>query len=293
MNPIDETAAQLLIAIRDNPDDDTPRLVYADRLDELGDHDRAEFVRTQVEASRLCLPGSEADPRNGIRTAADGSLVYDSPPALARPALARLWSLQKRESALLAAHPEWSSVPCPGCKESRRVQGCNPPNCSTCGGSGDLLRYRVPESAGGITDVYPVEFRRGFLEVVTVPTLGEAVWRWDVTGGRYESATHWLPNDWGRAVVAAVPTLREVRVADRSPFHSQYDSGGQQYPPGHSGGLWFDADITTAFSHLGPAVFGKLKGGILTNPHCREYPTPEGALSALGPAVCDWLRGQQ
>lgn len=38
-----------LHAIREVPDDDTPRLVYADWLDENGDHARAEFIRIQIE----------------------------------------------------------------------------------------------------------------------------------------------------------------------------------------------------------------------------------------------------
>jgi uncharacterized protein (TIGR02996 family) len=46
----------LMSAIIANPDDDTPRLVFADWLDEHGDkHDqaRAELIRLQVEAARL------------------------------------------------------------------------------------------------------------------------------------------------------------------------------------------------------------------------------------------------
>jgi uncharacterized protein (TIGR02996 family) len=42
----------LLAAIREHPDDDTPRLAYADWLDEHGgplDRDRAEFIRLQIE----------------------------------------------------------------------------------------------------------------------------------------------------------------------------------------------------------------------------------------------------
>ncbi len=39
----------LLAAIRTNPDEDTPRLVFADWLDENGDPDRAEFIRGQCE----------------------------------------------------------------------------------------------------------------------------------------------------------------------------------------------------------------------------------------------------
>jgi len=38
----------LLAAIRDNPDEDTPRLVYADWLDENDQPARAEFIRKQI-----------------------------------------------------------------------------------------------------------------------------------------------------------------------------------------------------------------------------------------------------
>jgi uncharacterized protein (TIGR02996 family) len=41
----------LLLGCKDAPDDDAPRLVLADWLDDHGDHDRAEFVRLSV---RLC-----------------------------------------------------------------------------------------------------------------------------------------------------------------------------------------------------------------------------------------------
>ncbi len=53
------TEAALLRAIREMPDEDTPRLVYADYLDEEGDAARAEFIRVQVERTRL----PERDPR--------------------------------------------------------------------------------------------------------------------------------------------------------------------------------------------------------------------------------------
>ncbi|HYT91149.1 MAG TPA: TIGR02996 domain-containing protein [Gemmataceae bacterium] len=38
----------LLRAVIDNPDDDGPRLVYADWLEEHGDAERAEFIRIQI-----------------------------------------------------------------------------------------------------------------------------------------------------------------------------------------------------------------------------------------------------
>jgi uncharacterized protein (TIGR02996 family) len=42
----------LLAAIADRPDDDTPRLVYADWLDDHGAADRAEFIRLQCMLAR-------------------------------------------------------------------------------------------------------------------------------------------------------------------------------------------------------------------------------------------------
>ncbi len=54
-------AGDFLAAIIDRPDDDLPRLVYADFLDERGDPERAEFIRVQCELARL----PAADPDRG------------------------------------------------------------------------------------------------------------------------------------------------------------------------------------------------------------------------------------
>lgn len=45
--------AALLAAIRRDPDSDTPRLVYADLLDDAGESDRAEFIRVQCALARI------------------------------------------------------------------------------------------------------------------------------------------------------------------------------------------------------------------------------------------------
>src|SRR5262245_17786546 len=50
-----------LQAIIDDPDDDTPRLIFADWLDEHGDPERAEFIRLQCEIEHL-LPGDSRRP---------------------------------------------------------------------------------------------------------------------------------------------------------------------------------------------------------------------------------------
>jgi uncharacterized protein (TIGR02996 family) len=52
----------LLAAIVAHPDEDTPRLVYADWLDEHGRSARAEFIRVQIEIARTeQLPRAELD----------------------------------------------------------------------------------------------------------------------------------------------------------------------------------------------------------------------------------------
>jgi uncharacterized protein (TIGR02996 family) len=67
----DATLAALLRDVLDAPDDDGARLRYADRLDELGEQERADFIRCGLELSlykdRRCpnrvdrtLPGSLA-----------------------------------------------------------------------------------------------------------------------------------------------------------------------------------------------------------------------------------------
>lgn len=52
----------LLRAIGEHPEEDTPRLMYADWLEENGDPDRAGFVRAQVELARPGLEPGERYP---------------------------------------------------------------------------------------------------------------------------------------------------------------------------------------------------------------------------------------
>src|SRR5262245_40576311 len=49
----------LLQEIVESPDDDLPRLVYADWLDDHGQAERAEFIRVQVELARLAEEDDE------------------------------------------------------------------------------------------------------------------------------------------------------------------------------------------------------------------------------------------
>src|SRR5262245_40022549 len=75
-------------AVLDDPEDDTPRLIYADWLDDNGDPGRADFIRVQVERARL----PEGDARHGELARREGELFREGfarweakLPAWARP----------------------------------------------------------------------------------------------------------------------------------------------------------------------------------------------------------------
>jgi uncharacterized protein (TIGR02996 family) len=59
--PMHPEADALLDAIFDHPDDDTPRLVYADWLQEHGQENYAQFIRLQCAAAREKLWSDEAN----------------------------------------------------------------------------------------------------------------------------------------------------------------------------------------------------------------------------------------
>ena len=49
----------LMFAVCENPDDDTPRLVLADWLEENGEPERAQFIRLQIQLARGTYPPNE------------------------------------------------------------------------------------------------------------------------------------------------------------------------------------------------------------------------------------------
>jgi uncharacterized protein (TIGR02996 family) len=66
-------ADAFLKAIVEHPEDDTPRLVCADWLEEHGDPARAEFIRVQCEIAR----GQAGDPRLGALRTREGKLFNE------------------------------------------------------------------------------------------------------------------------------------------------------------------------------------------------------------------------
>lgn len=73
----------LLRTIAREPDDDAPRLVYADWLDDAGQHDRAEFIRGQVRLAEIqrAFPPPDRDTLEAIFycTATTRLSIGDSP----------------------------------------------------------------------------------------------------------------------------------------------------------------------------------------------------------------------
>jgi uncharacterized protein (TIGR02996 family) len=121
--------AALLRAVCAEPDDDTPRLVAADWLEEQGDPDRAALIRLQIELARLKAAG-----------------LGETPEAEA---------LRRKEQAYLEppSHhgPLWAAQECPELVRFRpREHAANPLDASVEGAE-------------------QVVFRRGFVEEVICP----------------------------------------------------------------------------------------------------------------------------
>jgi uncharacterized protein (TIGR02996 family) len=92
-----DPAAGFLDAILADPGDDTPRLVYADWLEEYGQAERGEFIRVQCELAR-----HEAPKHPGV-VACEGK----GPPARAggrKRCKCRPCALCRREREILEKH---------------------------------------------------------------------------------------------------------------------------------------------------------------------------------------------
>lgn len=208
MTTLDQDA--MLAAIVANPDEDTPRLMMADALEEY-DPNRAEFIRVQCEFARLQVGRAEYD---------DGTMWE------------REGELAARYAALLAAQRIWLAVgACERCggtgngalisSEGHGRHGKSTfAKCRQCyeGDTGGLLRAGVE-----------VAWRRGWPHRVTVPEIGwlveEEVFA-TVTAremGAREQITRTVPSKWLRSVLTAVPErglIAEVVPKCRVPWNS-------------------------------------------------------------------------
>ena len=208
-----DTRSQLLAGIAAHPDEDTPRLMYADWLDERGDQPddalRAEFIRLQFRLSQpfvLCSPVCSQE--YGHADSCELELQQ---------------KLHDRERELLDAYPEWSQCRCPECGGKGIAvafrDGRHTIVCSTCGGAGDLFAVYVFHHDRA-TEPHTVTFARGFPDGITC-TLAEAF------------GTDSTPTPWAVEVVKQTPVVR-FSMTDQTPIHRDSAKNG----PFGSGLVW-------------------------------------------------------
>jgi uncharacterized protein (TIGR02996 family) len=87
-------------AILDAPNDDTPRLTYANWLEEHGDSERAEFIRVQLERARLERDGSASQALFAFLQKYPHDLALKTDWDAIDPGVARRIALREREKAL-------------------------------------------------------------------------------------------------------------------------------------------------------------------------------------------------
>ncbi len=293
MQTLDQRA--LFAAVLAHPEEDTPRLMLADALEET-DPARAELIRVQCELARL-------DDLEGITIG--GKYSWED---------YRKWSgLRDREADLLETHgARWRRVACTKCGGTGDSRGMNLSHtferCKTCAGTGDMggLTWAiVPDllPSGGIYKWNPpeVEFARGFPHVVRCARLVDAVVdavgdgclncgvnrpgansynvcsKCGMTVGVSAVATPWFA-----AVVAHHPTVEQVIPGDREPR-----ADGINF-------VWFNSDRT--HRHDEDAGAAEVPGAIW--PHLQQPPHTRGvtfaarelALATLGRAIIAFAR---
>ncbi len=94
------THDDFLAAILSSPEDDLPRLIYADWLDEGGDSARAEFIRVQVEIAATGLAECPSPTEKRRSRLLLGKPVIDTRPC----GICRWCLLSAREKVLLGKH---------------------------------------------------------------------------------------------------------------------------------------------------------------------------------------------
>jgi len=285
-------ASAFLKAILATPDDDLPRLVYADWLDEHSHPERAEFIRVQCELSRLTIENET--PRE------------IEPGGLTPTELNHWWAeratrgvyLREREWRLLDQHgPDWylgfavASHPEVGCA-TWSVEGPQPKGWIVCHGvtcvqhepfsRGFVGRFttQIRQWVGGSCDRCGGEGDLPASEAVI-----ERTGAYTFACGRCSGQGH--IRGVGPAVVASAP-IERVDVSDREPMVNEDDDW-----------VWYcltaeaEGERAENIIHgLPERVFRHLKGGWQLTTHGRRYDTEADARKALSNALIVWAMSE-
>ncbi len=253
----------LLRTVLENPNDDAPRLVLADYLEERGDESRAEFIRVQIELAKY---EAYCD-------------VVDRYPI---PRSDRLDALRRRERALL--------------DEPRNF--CNWVPLWLHQGSGVGIR-RGPgtsiEFTGGLAQ--SLEFRRGFPSHVTLTldALCGATCERTTRGSQCSGGEIRLLS----GAIANCPRCRGTgrtegiarELFSRCPIESLTISDKEA-----NAGFWYNADRPEPYvgglpeSEL-PYDLWRLLDGVPDGDRTKRFDSPTAAHAAMSAAVVQWGRG--
>lgn len=255
----------MLAAVVASPDDDLPRLVMADHLDESGEAEYAEFVRVQVELAKVPEPGYKTiAPLFG---SADPSYYPDAGICTecrrTRPERCRYHTLARREREL------W---------EGRGWVYFQPP------GWPQLTAY-IPQTLPAITSFVAargVILRRGFVAKIHCTLADWCETCLECGGYGNVHASGECRSDFtgiGPAAVRRHP-VRTVRVTDRQP-----DARAGQW-------VWWAEAVHGGNDHLPRDVFDRLTGFFTASANSRVYLSGEAALSALSDALLHWAKSQ-
>lgn len=277
--------------IIEHPDDDFPRLAYADWLNDQGDEARAEFIRVQCKLAKIgeCLADYSLGLSCCCRFCCGGGIT-----------------LRRRERELLKANfgawtdflPEsFITKQCPWCVNQPADWETNVVECRQC------------ECTGLVPGEDRVEFRRGFpaeIHCRLADWCGAECERCDGSGWVIVSA---IPpperdncpachgtgrvNSHGPAIVRVTP-IERVEMTDREPWNNWSFTQSELHPWGwQESQAWY---IQESYC-LPPELFRRLDGwGIAIHSNnrgsIRGYATRDAALDAASTALITWAKAQ-
>lgn len=224
-----DDGAALLAAIVAHPDADTPRLIYADYIEERGECERAELIRVQCALARLhgSVGALTVPPTHRCKVCRafwvlwpnDGGWSLCSPKCgkccdnvpmgqqIEKLSAESVTGFARAHALVEARGRQWASRRCPGCG-GEKIVGTP---------EGEYLAVGYCPDCGG-TGFADLRFRRGFPEVVSC-RFGNCRDSGDVL--RHSHDTDEGPvyhlTDWACGLVRAYPLLSEWRITDRHP----------------------------------------------------------------------------
>lgn len=175
------------------PEEDTPRLMLADALDEIGEHDRSAFIRLQIEIASWGSPGPDEVEKAGrilqrYRKGAPVRLTANTPA-----------TKLARETILLEKHPEWrpkcfnwAGIFRRGLLHSVPVPSLNSVMVPRLAIVPEVLATLAPEIAWQLTD-HARELLREFPTVREVVPANMHPEKWHASYAWYRETQPWTP----------------------------------------------------------------------------------------------------